>query len=169
MTIISGSSRTGINVASNMLKEGESAAQTRYCEWRVVDADHCPQWLEQRIMSMATGTIYSCYQLRLPDLYRISKKPETLKEAIDRIVAEEVQKLDAWGKHPRYRKQPMSTPANKEVLAGTAEKDWNDDSAKGEQPYGQKIGNSDPFEKVVDLVLDGIKSRLQEGKKSKKA
>lgn len=97
------------------------------------------------------------------------KKPETLKEAIDRIVAEEVQKLDAWGKHPRYRKQPMSTPANKEVLAGTAEKDWNDDSAKGEQPYGQKIGSSDPFEKVVDLVLDGIKSRLQEGKKSKKA
>ena len=79
MTIISGSSRAGINVASNMLKEGESAAQTRYCEWRVVDADHCPQWLEQRIMSMATGTIYSCYQLRLPDLYRISKKPETLK------------------------------------------------------------------------------------------
>jgi hypothetical protein len=97
------------------------------------------------------------------------KKPETLKEAIDRIVAEEITKLDAWGKHPRYRKQPMSTPANKEVLAGTAEKDWNDDSAKGEQPYGQKIGSSDPFEKVVDLVLDGIKSRLQEGKKSKKA
>lgn len=97
------------------------------------------------------------------------KKPETLKEAIDRIVAEEITKLDAWGKHPRYRKQPMSTPANKEVLAGTAEKDWNDDSAKGEQPYGQKIGSGVPFEKVVDLVLDGIKSRLQEGKKSKKA
>ena len=97
------------------------------------------------------------------------KKPETLKEAIDRIVAEEITKLDAWGKHPRYRKQPMSTPANKEVLAGTAEKDWNDDSAKGEQPYGQKIGSSDPFEKVVNLVLDGIKSKLQEGKKSKKA
>ena len=79
MTIISGSSRAGINVASNMLKEGESAAQTRFCEWRVVDADHCPLWLEQRIMSMATGTIYNCAQLRLPDLFRISKKPETLK------------------------------------------------------------------------------------------
>ena len=99
----------------------------------------------------------------------VSREEAYLQEAIDRIVAEEVQKLDAWGKHPRYRKQPMSTPANKEVLAGTAEKDWNDDSVKGEQPYGQKIGNSDPFEKVVDLVLDGIKSKLQEGKKSKKA
>ena len=37
---------------------------------------------------------------------------------------------------PRYRKEPMSTPANKEVLAGTAKGDWNDESAN--QPYGQK-------------------------------
>ena len=79
MTIISGSSRMGINVPANMLKDGEEASQTRYCEWRVVDEDHCPQWLEARIMSMATGCIYPCAQMRLPDLYRISKKPETLK------------------------------------------------------------------------------------------
>lgn len=97
------------------------------------------------------------------------KKVEPLQEAIDRIVAEEITKLDAWGKHPRYRKQPMSTPANKEVLAGSAEKDWNDDSAKGEQPYGQKIGKGDPYEKVVDLILGEVKARLAEGKKSKKA
>ena len=79
MTIISGSARAGINVVSSMLKDGEEAAQTRYCEWRVVDADHCPQWLENRIMSMATGTIYHAYQMRLPEMYRISRKPETLK------------------------------------------------------------------------------------------
>lgn len=79
MTIVSGSNRMGINVPANMLKPGEEAAQTRFCEWREVDEDHCPKWLEQRIMSMATGTIYDAYQMRLPDLYRISKKPETLK------------------------------------------------------------------------------------------
>ena len=79
MTIIAGSNRVGINVPSNMLKPGEEAAQTRFCEWREVDEEHCPKWLEQRIMGMATGTIYCAYQLRLPDLYRISKKPETLK------------------------------------------------------------------------------------------
>ena len=79
MTIISGSARAGINVVSSMLKDGEEAAQTRYCEWRVVDADHCPQWLENRIMSMATGTIYHAYQMRLPEMFRISRKPETLK------------------------------------------------------------------------------------------
>jgi len=77
------------------------------------------------------------------------KKKETLQEAIDRIVKEEITKLDAWGKHPRYQQPAFQTPANKEVLAGTAEKDWNDDSTKGEEPYGKKIGSSAPFDKKV--------------------
>lgn len=96
------------------------------------------------------------------------EKKETLKEAIDRIVSEEVKKLDAWGKHPRYQKPAFQTPANKEVAPNNS-KDWNDDSTKGDEAYGKKIGSSDPFEKVVDLVLDSIKAKLQEGKKSKKA
>jgi hypothetical protein len=50
----------------------------------------------------------------------------------------------------------MSTPANKEVLAGTAKGDWNDESAKGEQPYGQKIGSSAPFEKEVDALTEKV-------------
>ena len=79
LTVVSGSNRAGINVPSGMLKPGEEAAPTRYCEWREVDEDHAPKWLEQRIMGMLTGTIYHSYQLRLPDLYRISKKPDTLK------------------------------------------------------------------------------------------
>ena len=79
-----------------------------------------------------------------------------LQEAIDKIVKEEVTKLDVWGKHPRYRKEPMTTPANKEVLAGTAKGDWNDESAKGEQPYGQKIGSSAPFEKEVDALTEKV-------------
>jgi hypothetical protein len=79
-----------------------------------------------------------------------------LQEAIDKIVKEEVAKLDVWGKHPRYRKEPMTTPANKEVLAGTAEKDWNDESTKGEQPYGQKIGSSAPFEKTVNTLTEKV-------------
>ena len=90
-------------------------------------------------------------------------KKETLQEAVDRIVKEEITKLDVWGKHPRYQKEPMTTPANKEVLAGTADRDFNDDSAKGEQPYGQKIGSSAPFnEKVVDLLVDQVISKIRE-------
>jgi hypothetical protein len=79
-----------------------------------------------------------------------------LQETIDRIVKEEVTKLNVWGKHPRYRKEPMTVPANKEILAGTAEKDWNDESAKGEQPYGQKIGSSAPFDKAVDALTNKV-------------
>ena len=90
------------------------------------------------------------------------KKKETLEEAISRIVAEEVTKLDAWGKHPRYQKPAFKTPANKEVLAGTAKGDWNDDSTKGEQPYGQKIGDGKPFDKVVDMLTDQVLANLKE-------
>ena len=79
-----------------------------------------------------------------------------LQEAFDKIVKEEVTKLDVWGKHPRYRKEPMTTPANKEVLAGTAKGDWNDESAKGEQPYGQKIGSGAPFKKEVDALTEKV-------------
>ena len=79
LTLVAGSNRAGINVPAGMLKAGEEAVPTRFCEWREVDEDHCPKWLEQRIMSMATGTIYCAYQMRMPDIYRISKKPETLK------------------------------------------------------------------------------------------
>ena len=79
-----------------------------------------------------------------------------LQEAIDKIVKEEVTKLDVWGKHPRYRKEPMSTPANKDVKAGTADKDWCDDSVKGNQAYGQKIGSSAPFEKEVDALTEKV-------------
>ncbi len=91
-----------------------------------------------------------------------ANKKETLQEKIDRIVKEEITKLDVWGKHPRYQKEPMTTPANKEVLAGTADRDFNDDSAKGEQPYGQKIGSSAPFDdKVVDLLTDQVMNKIR--------
>lgn len=79
-----------------------------------------------------------------------------LQEAIDEIVKEEVTKLDVWGKHPRYRKEPMSTPANKDVKAGTADKDWCDASVKGNQAYGQKIGSSAPFEKEVEILTEKV-------------
>jgi hypothetical protein len=92
-------------------------------------------------------------------------KKETLQEAIDRIVKEEVTRLNAWGKHPRFRKQPMTLPQNKEVLAGTADRDWNDDSAKGEKPYGEKIGDGKPFDEVVTNLTDKVMAQLKESLK----
>lgn len=95
-------------------------------------------------------------------------RKETIEETIQRLVKEETTKLNVWGKHPRFRKQPMTTPQNKEVLAGTADRDWNDDSAKGEQPYGMKIGNSAPFDKQVEMLTDAVLTQLKESFLKKK-
>ena len=119
-------------------------------------------------MNEAVAAITNDVYRRLTESKKPAKRKETLQEAIDRIVKEEVTRLNVWGKHPKFRKEPMTTPANKEVLAGTADRDWNDDSAKGEQPYGLKIGKGDPFDKIVDLLTDQVMSQLKEGKNARK-
>lgn len=95
-----------------------------------------------------------------------AKKKETLEEKITRIVKEEATKLNVWGKHPKYGKEPMTHPEAKEVLAGTADRDINDDSAKGSERYGKKIGNGKPFDQatidnLTDQVLAKIKGALK--------
>lgn len=67
--------------------------------------------------------------------------------------------LHDFGKHPAYRKAPFSLPANKEVAPNGA-RDWNDESAEGELPYGKKIGSSAPYEKVVQVITDSIMESL---------
>lgn len=94
-----------------------------------------------------------------------SKKKETLEEKITRIVKEEATKLNVWGKHPKYGQEPMTHPEAKEVLAGTADRDFNDDSAKGSERYGKKIGDGKPFDQetidnLTDQVLAKIKNSL---------
>lgn len=78
MSIINGK-RKGINVIASMIQGGEDAIEARYCGTRVVSEDRCPKWLEDKIVQMGTSPTYPVSQLRLPDLFRISKKPETLK------------------------------------------------------------------------------------------
>lgn len=69
--------------------------------------------------------------------------------------------LNVFGKHPAYQKVPFETPANTEI--DTWGKDWNDDSAKGDKPFGTQIGHGgDPFsEKVVDMLTDSVIARLK--------
>lgn len=83
------------------------------------------------------------------------------------IIKEEVTKLNVFGKHPGYRKKPMTVPANKEVVKTNGDKDWNDDSAKGEQPFGQKIGSSAPFDKQVKVLTDAVMKAISENLKKK--
>ena len=76
--------------------------------------------------------------------------------------------LHDWGKHPRYGEQAMTTPPDVDVKAGTADKDWNDDSAKGSECYGKKIGNGKPFDKQVDMLTDAVMVVIKEAMGLKK-
>lgn len=69
------------------------------------------------------------------------------------------QELHDFGKHPAYRKTPMTLPANKEVAPNGA-RDWNDESAEGEEPFGKQIGSSAPFEKAVQKITNSIMESL---------
>ncbi len=81
-------------------------------------------------------------------------------------VKEEVTKLNVFGKHPGYRKKPMTHPDNVEVAPNGA-RDWNDDSTKTQEPFGKQIGSSAPYtDKVVnmltDMVFNSVKAVLRE-------
>lgn len=77
-------------------------------------------------------------------------------------------KLDVFGKHPAYRKSPFTLPDNREI--NDFGEDWNDDSTKGEEPFGSKIlHGGDPYtEKIVDMLTDSIMEKLMESFGSKK-
>lgn len=80
-----------------------------------------------------------------------------------RRMNEETTILDDFGKHPAYRKEVMTLPPNKEI--DRFGRDWNDKSAKGSEPFGQKIGKSDPYTDVVEMLTDAVMSQLTNKKK----
>lgn len=92
---------------------------------------------------------------------------ESFNKMLSRIIKEEITNLNVFGKHPGYRKKPMTTPANKEVVKTSGDKDWNDDSVKGEQPFGQKIGSSAPYEETVKMLTDAVMKTIKESIKKK--
>lgn len=73
--------------------------------------------------------------------------------------------LNDFGKHPAYRKAPMTLPANTEPSKVGHE--WDDDSVKGERPYGSQIGSNAPYDQLVDVITDALIKRLGGGVKKK--
>ena len=67
-----------------------------------------------------------------------------------------------FGDHPKYGEQPMTTPQNTEVMKGTADRDFNDDSTKGNEQYGKKIGDGKPFDKAVEILTDSVMEIIKE-------
>lgn len=107
-----------------------------------------------------------CNEMLKKNKKRVVK--ESIEDKIARIVAEEVNRLNVWGKHPRYRQQPMTLPDNHEVAKGTADHDWNDDSVKGDTSYGKRIGSSAPFDQKVEMLTDSVLAALKESLQKKK-
>ena len=71
-------------------------------------------------------------------------------------------KLNVFGKHPGYRKTVMSLPKTGSDKEGNV-RDWNDESVYSEEPFGNKIGSSAPYEdvinKAVDTIMESIKKK----------
>lgn len=73
--------------------------------------------------------------------------------------------LNDFGKHPAYRKKPMTLPQNAD--GSKWGEDWNDESTKGEQPYGRQIGHSgDPFTELVNAITNAVVTSLASKKKN---
>ena len=76
-------------------------------------------------------------------------------------------RLDYFGKHPAYRKEPMKHPSNKHQ---EKEGYWdiNDESTYDESEYGRQIGSSAPFEVNPDEITDAIAESIQRNLRRKK-
>lgn len=93
-----------------------------------------------------------------------SKLPKNGKK---QTVKEETTVLHDFGKHPGYRKKPMTLPSDTDSEKN-GYKDWNDDSVKGDKPFGQEIGSSAPFDEKVKMITDAVMSQLKEMYKKKR-
>lgn len=70
--------------------------------------------------------------------------------------------LHVFGKHPGYRKKPMDLPPTGEDKNEHGE-DWNDESVHNEEPFGKQIGDSSPFNQLVDAVTQDVMYQLKHG------
>ena len=79
-------------------------------------------------------------------------------ESVTNEVINETE-LHDFGKHPGYQKKPMNLPTTGEDKNQWGE-DWNDESVHNEQPFGTKIGDSAPFNILVDAITKDVMTTL---------
>lgn len=81
-----------------------------------------------------------------------------------RVPADNMNKLDDFGKHPAYQKKVMTLPP-KDHKEFDGYYDMNDDSVKNDEPYGEKIGDGAPFEIDTEKVDNAIAEAISRFKK----
>lgn len=87
-----------------------------------------------------------------------SYKKMKLREAENR--------LNVFGKHPAYRKKPMTVPP-KDHREFDGYYDMNDETAKNDLPFGEKIGDGAPFEVDIDTIENAIAESIKRMLKKK--
>lgn len=91
---------------------------------------------------------------------KAKKLDKIVESVVNKILKEE--ELKVFGKHPGYQKKPMELPTTGQDKNQWGE-DWNDESVHSEQPFGTKIGNGDPFNKLVDAITKDVMYQLKKG------
>jgi hypothetical protein len=113
------------------------------------------------------GLVDECGIGECGDLYE--SKKSVMNHIVNTVVNEILNEdtLHVFGKHPGYRKKPMELPT---VGSDHTEwgDDWNDESVHSDEPFGSKIGNGKPFDKLVDAVTAVVMEQLKNGKKKVK-
>lgn len=79
---VNGGQRNGMNITSAMLRDDETAVEARHCKSIEVDEEHCPKWLENKVMSMGLSPMYPVSRIIMPELFRVSRKTSALKPQI---------------------------------------------------------------------------------------
>lgn len=81
-----------------------------------------------------------------------------------RVPSGNMNKLNDFGKHPAYQKKVMDLPPkDKKEFSGYY--DMNDDSVKNDNPYGEKIGDSAPFDITPEKIQNAIAEAIDRLKK----
>lgn len=86
-----------------------------------------------------------------------------LPENIVREVADKIIEtvLHDFGSHPGYRKKVMTLPKTNDSIPD-GYRDIDDESAKGEEPFGKEIGSSAPFDQKVKMLTDRVMKDISE-------
>jgi hypothetical protein len=96
--------------------------------------------------------VYETRAYRAMKLNEEGMKP--FKDA-GRVPSGNILPLKDFGKHPAYQKKVMTLPP-KDFQEFPDYYDMNDESVRNDSPYGEKIGDSAPFDLTVDKITNSI-------------
>jgi hypothetical protein len=95
------------------------------------------------------------------DMSLMEAKTAYMDKIIESVVSNLIKEdeLHVFGKHPGYKKKPMELPTTGED-SNKWGRDWNDDSVYSEEPFGTKIGDSAPFNQLVDTITKDVMAKI---------